>query len=108
MRATDFDDLPGADMIRAGLEDLTAGRETIASLLVQIGAPRLDWLGIKLPVISAPDADRRLYQLLVSQHGSAAHSQFNSWIRQLVSFERALEHRHSASAKRNGGVEVRP
>lgn len=89
----DFDDLPGADMIRAGLADLTAGRESIASLLVQIGAPRLNWLGIQLPADSVPDADRRLYRLLASQHGQAAHSQFNSWIRQLVSFERALEHR---------------
>ena len=31
--------LPGEDLIEAGLLDLRAGRETIAALLVAIGAP---------------------------------------------------------------------
>ena len=92
----DFDGLPGADSIRAGLADLAAGRESVESLLIQIGAPRLTWLGIALPVKPELDADRRLYQLLSTQHGNAAHSQFNSLIRQLVSFERALENRLGA------------
>lgn len=93
IQTNDFDGLPGAAAIRAGLEDLAAGRESVESLLIQIGAPRLSWLGVMLP--SSPDvnADRRLYQLLSLQHGNAAHSQFNSLIRQLVSFERALERR---------------
>ena len=39
------------------------------------------------------NADRRLYGLLSAVHGTGAHSQFNSLIRQLVSFERALERR---------------
>jgi hypothetical protein len=93
---TDFDGLPGAAVIRAGLEDLAAGRESIASLLVQIGVPRLNGLGISLPTKPELDADRRLYHLLAAQHGLAAHSQFNSWIRQLISFERALEQRRGA------------
>ncbi len=33
--------LPGADLVDAGLLDLREGRETIASLLVSIGAPKL-------------------------------------------------------------------
>ncbi len=33
--------LPGEDLIEAGLEDLRAGRDTIAALLVAIGSPRL-------------------------------------------------------------------
>ncbi len=93
LQANDFDGLPGADAIRAGLEDLAAGRESVESLLIQIGAPRLSWLGILLPVKPDADADRQLYRLLSAEHGNAAHSQFNSLIRQLVSFERALEHR---------------
>ena len=91
----DFDGLPGADAIRAGLTDLAVGRETVESLLIQIGAPRLTWLGIVLPTQPDLDADRRLYRLLAAQHGNEAHSQFNSLIRQLVSFERALEGRNS-------------
>ena len=35
------DALPGADLIRDGLRDLAMGNETIESLLVLIGAPRL-------------------------------------------------------------------
>lgn len=91
IHANDFDGLPAADSIRAGLADLAAGRESVESLLIQIGAPRLNWLGIALPAKPELDADRRLYQLLSTQHGNEAHSQFNSLIRQLVSFERALE-----------------
>ena len=96
LQTNDFDGLPGADAIRAGLDDLAAGRESVESLLVQIGAPRLNWLGIVLPAKPAPDADRRLYQLLGARHGNEAHSQFNSLIRLLVSFERALEQRLGA------------
>jgi hypothetical protein len=92
----DFDGLPGADVVRAGLKDLAAGRESVASLLIQIGAPRLNWLGISLPTQPDLDADRRLYRLLAAQHGNEAHSQFNSLIRQLVSFERGLERRLGA------------
>ena len=93
IQANDFDGLPGAEAIRAGLADLAAGRESMESLLIQIGAPRLNWLGMVLPAQPDLDADRRLYRLLGAQHGNEAHSQFNSLIRLLVSFERALEGR---------------
>jgi len=98
IQPSDFDGLPGADAIRVGLEDFATGRESIESLLIQIGAPRLNWLGIVLPAQPDLDADRRLYYLLSAQHGNAAHSQFNSLIRQLVSFERALEGRRGREA----------
>ena len=38
-------------------------------------------------------ADRRLYTMLGNLHGLDAHARFNSLIRELVSFERSLEHR---------------
>jgi hypothetical protein len=93
IQVNDFDGLPGADVVRTGLADLAAGHESIESLLIQIGAPRLNWLGIILPTEPDLNADRRLYRLLGAQHGKGAHSQFNSLIRLLVSFERALEGR---------------
>jgi hypothetical protein len=96
IQTNDFNGLPGAEAIRAGLEDFAAGRESVESLLIQIGAPRLSWLGITLSKQIDLDADRRLYRLLAAQHGDGAHSQFNSLIRQLVSFERALEQRLGA------------
>lgn len=98
IHTNDFDGLPGADAIRAGLADLAAGRESVESLLIQIGAPRLSGLGVVLPTKPEMDADRRLYRLLSTEHGNGAHSQFNSLIRLLVSFERALEGRRGREA----------
>ena len=90
----DFTGLPAEALIRAGLEDLAAGRESDSSLLVQIGAPRLRLLEVPVAMSDGNvDADRRLYQQLAARHGREAHSQFNSLVRQLVSFERALERR---------------
>jgi hypothetical protein len=85
-----FAGLPGADLVTEGLRDLQAGVESPASLLVEIGAPRLRRLGIEVPKTRVW-AEHRLYALLHATHGNAAHSRYNSLIRRLVSFERALE-----------------
>lgn len=92
-----FEALPGAELITEGLRDVAAGRETVASEIVKIGSPRLRRCGIEVDVTDeqALNADRRLYAILSATHGNAAHSQYNAWIRQLVSFERALEQRIS-------------
>jgi hypothetical protein len=82
--------LPGGDLIAAGLDDLHRGLETVPSLLVSIGAPRLRRLGH--PVSSdLPEPEQRLYALLARDHPDAAHSRYNALIRRLVSFERAAE-----------------
>jgi hypothetical protein len=83
-------DLPGGDLVAAGLDDLRRGRETVPALLVSIGAPRLRRLGVDLPdTIASPE--HRLYALLERQEPRAAHSRYNSLLRRLVSFERAVE-----------------
>jgi hypothetical protein len=93
----DFRGLPAEEVIRQGLKDLAEGRESIGMFLVQIGSPRLRECGLELPPQVDGDADRKLYALLEREHGvEAAHSQYNSWIRQLVSFERGLERRKSS------------
>ncbi|GEP44901.1 hypothetical protein [Brevifollis gellanilyticus] len=94
-RAMLFAGLPGADLVSDGLADVAAGRETVAGELVKIGSPRLNDCGLSVIVDheEALNADRRLYTLLGASHGNAAHSQYNALIRQLVSFERALEQR---------------
>ncbi len=90
-------DLPAEDLIRQGWEDLSQGRESIGSLLLLIGVPRLLKAGLPIPPEKRDvDADRKLYRLLAAAHGLEAHSQYNSYIRELVSFERALERRVSA------------
>jgi len=87
----DISSLPGADLIAAGLEDAAAGRETVGSLLVAIGAPRLRRAGLEVPVLPLSDPELRLYELLALEDSDSAHSRYNALIRQLVSFERALE-----------------
>src|SRR3954454_4015209 len=81
--------LPGADLVTEGLEDLEAGRESIASLLVAIGAPRLRTLGLPVPEAGALP-EHRLYALLARDEPGNAHSRYNALVRRLVSFERAL------------------
>lgn len=86
-----FEQLPGGDLVSQGLEDLRRGVETVPALLVQIGAPRLDMLGLEVPTTASSDLpEHRLYQVLALEHGDNAHSRYNALIRKLVSFTRAL------------------
>jgi hypothetical protein len=85
----DWAEFPGGELVREGLLDLRAGRETLAALLVAIGAPRLHQLGIEVPVLDKPE--HRLYALLEREESDGAHSRYNALVRRLVSFERALE-----------------
>ena len=83
--------LPGSDLIEVGLNDLLEQRETIAALVVAIGAPRLRRLGIVVPNILQSDPEHRLYDILAQDDPDSAHSRYNALIRRLVSFERAAE-----------------
>lgn len=87
----DFNALPGGELIRQGLQDLAAGRESAAALLVLIGAPRLRRLGLELSADMAPGAEHRLYQWLARTDPDAAHSRYNALLRRLVRFVRAAE-----------------
>lgn len=83
--------LPGDDLIEAGVQDLADGRETIAALLVAIGAPRLKRLGVDLPEQLPNNPEHRLYDFLAADDQDSAHSRYNAFIRKLVSYERAAE-----------------
>ena len=82
-------DLPGADLVSAGLTDLDRGVASVPALLVSIGAPRLEALGVRVPR-PLPDPERQLYECLHRDDPDSAHSRYNALIRRLVSFERAL------------------
>jgi hypothetical protein len=82
-------ELPGSDLVTAGLRDLADGLETEQAFLVSIGASRLRALGFELDPLA--DADLRLYELLRAEDENSAHSRYNSLVRRLVSFERAAE-----------------
>ena len=80
--------LPGEELVRKGISDLQRGRESVEALLVSIGAPRLESLGIRVPR-PIPVPEHRLYALLAAEGPDSAHSRYNALIRRLVSFERA-------------------
>jgi hypothetical protein len=88
---TDLDALPGGELIARGLRDLAAGVESVESLVVLTGAPRLRRLGFAVPDDTPYYPEDRLYARLAEKHGDGAHSQYNALIRTLVSFERAAE-----------------
>lgn len=81
---------PGAELVFPGIEDLSRGEQTVASLLVSIGAPRLNRLGLRiLKPFASPE--HRLYHILSLESPEGAHARYNALIRRLVSFERAAE-----------------
>ncbi len=86
-----FDAFPGYSLIREGLRDLEAKRETIPALLVLVGAPRLRKLGIDVPPSKVTEPELGLYAKLAAEDSDSAHSRYNALIRELVSFERAAE-----------------
>lgn len=89
-----FDDLPGGDLVTAGLEDLREGRtDTPPALLVRAASVRLRDAGVPVPA-AEPDveATHALYRALGAEHGDDAHGRYLALLRQLESFARAAEH----------------
>jgi hypothetical protein len=77
-------------LVKRGIADLSAGRETVEALLVSIGAARLRSVGLEPPSpIESPE--HKLYLLLAREQGDAAHSAYNALIRRLASFERTAQ-----------------
>ena len=64
--------LPGEEMVVEGRRDLAQGRETVASLLVSIGAPRLGRLGE--PVAKLLDNYGMYYILRYIIHTNGVHA----------------------------------
>ena len=82
--------MPGADFVDKGRRDLEDGQETLAALLVSIGAPRLRRAGLSIHR-SFDQPEHRLYRMLASEDPDSAHSRYNALIRRLESYERAIE-----------------
>src|SRR3954470_20834953 len=95
--------LPGEELIRPGLKDLAAGRETAESLLIEIAESRLRDAGLPVPVIppAAQEAELRLYALLCEKYDLEAHYHFNALTQRLDKFCRSLEFEHRAGARAN-------
>lgn len=88
-----FEGLPGAELVGRGLRDLACGAVTAESLLVLAAGPALRRLGIDVPVSNKvqPPHEHRLYELLAESFGAGAHGRYNSLLRRVVSFTRAVE-----------------
>ena len=86
-------DLPGADLVAKGIDDLRRGELTVEALLVAVGAPRLRGLGLEIPAMPAlPEGpELALYAAVCASEAGDAHSRYNALIRRLVSFERAMD-----------------
>ena len=59
--------MPGEEIVILGLADLDQGKETIYSLLVSVGAPRLRSAGISVPDSTFDSPELRLYKLYMYQ-----------------------------------------
>ncbi len=95
----EFKDLPGADLVAAGLCGLERGDVSVESLLVSVGTTRLRSLGIAVPRPPGwpHPPEPALYEAVAEQSPGGAHSRYNALIRRLVSFERALAARRERS-----------
>jgi hypothetical protein len=85
-------ELPGADLILPGLNDLHNGNNnTIGSLLVAIAATRLTEAGLDVPRERlAPEPELTLYARLQDEREDA-YSYYNALLSSLNSFCNALE-----------------
>jgi len=99
--ARDPSRLPGEDLVEQGLADLKAGLITEPALLVLIAGPRLRRLGLQVPnrTCSSP-FEHQLYERLEQRLGTGAHSYYNSLIRRVVSYARALERESTGHQER--------
>ena len=86
------DDLPGADLYVAAVEDLRAGVESPAALLIALARGRLVDAGLSVPAVAVDRPAHRLYDLLAAEDPESAHSRYNALLRRIVSFARAAEH----------------
>ncbi len=91
----DLECLPGAELVRRGLEDLSRKRLSAEALTLSLASTRLRRLGIELPDEGTFPADRELalYALLCADGEDDPYFRFNSMKRALDSFVEALEAR---------------
>jgi hypothetical protein len=85
--------LPGEELVREGLEDLARGKLSEAGLLVLIAEPRLRAAGVSVRSACRLEGppEHALYGLLEQTRGPDAFSRYNSLLRRMASFARALE-----------------
>jgi hypothetical protein len=88
----ELNELPGAELILPGLDDLLNGKNnTIGSLLIAIASIRLTKAGLDIPNQPlASEPELALYAHLQQEHDDA-YSYYNALLNSLNSFCAALE-----------------
>lgn len=85
---TDFDNIPGGDLVSKGISDLKSGIISEEALLVLIAAPRLTGLGIVIP--EAPEVpqpfEHALFSEIEKRRPNDALIAYNALIQRIVSF----------------------
>lgn len=87
------DAFPGADLVRKGVNDVNAQRDTVEAALALMAHDKLSAAGFALldPPFSEP-AGHRLYDLLSDEDRATAHSRYNALVARLTSFLDAVDH----------------
>lgn len=88
-----LEDLPGADLVLPGLEDLAGSRATPEAALVEVARSRLCSLGLTVsePPAAGVDAELRLYERLGARYPDRdPYTVYCAWLEQLYSFVSAL------------------
>ena len=107
---TTVENYPGAELVLPGLRDAAAGRLTIESCLISIARPLLEASGLAKPSFSityVAEPERALYRLLQNEPGNA-YGRYNSLVRRLVSFERAVRRAQSQLDAKSGNSPGKP
>jgi hypothetical protein len=84
--------LPGAELVLPGLREAAAGKLTVGACLIGIARPLMQSSGLASTYgvrDFVQEPERALYRLLQNEGGNA-YGRYNSLLRRLVSFERAL------------------
>ncbi len=86
------ENLPGGELVRKGLADIESGRCTVPACLVSMARTRLLRAGLLAGSVASPipEPEQQLYRLL-REEGGDAYSRYNSLVRELISFENALD-----------------
>ena len=89
----ELQELPGAELILPGLDDLLHGKnDTIGSLLIAIASVRLAKAGLDIPQVPlAREPELTLYAHLQNERFSDAYPYYNALLNSLNSFCAALE-----------------
>ncbi|MCA9645916.1 MAG: hypothetical protein KC492_34735 [Myxococcales bacterium] len=98
MSASDYEGLPGAELLLKGLDDLRAGRgDTCEALLIATAAGKLKGLGVDVPTLAwqITEPELTMYALLKTSHPDP-YAEYNALRRRFAKLERALEHSWSA------------